>query len=297
MDENNDIKISLILCTLERTQDVKNFLLHANDFTFTGFEIIIADQNPDDRILKILNDLNNRSYSVVHIKTPIGLSRSRNIAVKYAKGDIIAFPDDDCLYEPDTLEKVYSFFTIHKSYDVLIAKWCNTDSSGIDPHVGKVSHKIISVKEVFSFMSSEIFVRKRVFNIVGYFDEKLGLGSGTILKGGEDYDFLIRCFNKSLQSFYSSEIIIKHPWKGISTATDKNRIQKYLNDIVYAGASDFYVMVKNFSLLKSSGVVLNNVIMMLYLFLKSDILGFKTHLYRIKGFVKGFIFIIKNGIQ
>lgn len=289
-----DIKISLILCTLGRTKEVKSFLTHANEFTFDNFEIIIADQNEDDRIVKLLDDLDKRRFSVVHIKTPVGLSRSRNIALKYTKGDIIAFPDDDCLYESNTLEKVYKFFEINSEYDVLIAKWCNTTDDGVQPHENKKSHKIVSDIEIFSFMSSEIFVRKKVFERIGSFDEKLGLGSGTIFRGGEDYDFLIRCINKSLQLYYSSEIIIKHPWKGIDLSSDSERIEKYLNDIVYAGASDFYVMKKNFPFTKTFRIIVNNIGMMFFLLFKMDKIGFKMHFSRIKGFVKGLFFILKH---
>jgi hypothetical protein len=49
------------------------------------------------------------------------LSRSRNSALPDATGDIIAFPDDDCVYCPDTLENAASLFNAHPEADVLLA--------------------------------------------------------------------------------------------------------------------------------------------------------------------------------
>lgn len=283
--KDNKISVSLILCTLGRTEEVKEFLKHSNNFTRSDFEIIIADQNEDNRIEKIISELNKISYKILHLKTPLGLSKSRNFSISYAKGEFIAFPDDDCLYDKNTLEKVINFFNSNLNIDILIAKWQNPDKNGYQPHTNKISHIIDNPKEIFTLMSSEIFVRRKVFNVLGNFDTNLGLGSGTIFKGGEDYDFLLRCFNYSFKIYFNSDINIYHPWKGIDISTNKERVLKYLKDIEYAGASDFYVMYKNFNRAKTLKIVLNNIFKMLYLLIIFDYLNYKIHLHRIMGFV------------
>ncbi len=289
----NNVKISLILCTLGRIEEVKTFLEHAKHFTFTNFEIIIADQNNDNRIENIINLIGETPYKIIHLKTPIGLSRSRNTCIPYAQGQIIAFPDDDCLYEKNTLEKVDFFFKEYEDTKILITKWVNPDINGFQPHKNIKSHFIKNPKEIFSFMSSGIFVQKNVFKDIKCFDENIGLGSGTIFKGGEDCDFLIRCFNHSYKIYYSSGIIFYHPWKGIDKYSSKNIIKKYLKDIEYSGASDIYVIIKNFSKIKSIRIILNNILMMLLLFLIRNSLNAKIHYHRVKGFIKGYLAIKK----
>lgn len=286
--------ISLILCTYGRTKEVDDFIQHATKFTIQNFEIIIADQNEDDRITKILNQYNNLNFSIKHLHTQKGLSRSRNQSLPHAEGNIVAFPDDDCIYAPDTLEKVIKFFNNHLDFQILIAKWANTSKEGYQPHADKISHSVTNFKEIFSFMSSEIFIRNSFVEKIGNFDEQIGLGSGTIFKGGEDYDFLLRALNKNLKIYYSADILIYHPWKGIDKNSSEQRIKNYWNDLIYAGASDFYVLKKNIKTLQLLKIILNNILASFYYLLIFNKIQFKNHLCRIKGFWLGFKYLSCN---
>jgi glycosyltransferase involved in cell wall biosynthesis len=290
-----NIKFSLILCTINRTRELEYFLHHAKSFTIKDFEVIIADQNNDDRVDKIIEKLGDIHYSIKHIKTPKGLSKSRNVALNYTKGDIIGFPDDDCFYEKDTLEKIWNFLIEYPDYSVMIAKWINPDKNGFQPHEKFYSHELVNYKEIFSFMSIGIFIRKKDFLKIGKFDESLGLGSDTIFKGGEDYDILLRAYTNGFKIYYNSECIIYHPWKGISNKSDKETIKNYYKAIKYAGASDFYVMNKNLPKKELIKIIINNCLATIfYLFTFRKIL-FLTHLHRLLGFLIAIKFIYFNG--
>lgn len=280
--------ISLILCTVGRTKEVEEFLIHAQNFTFKDFEIILADQNDDERIQEILQKLSETNFTIKHLKTQKGLSRSRNHALLFAEGEIIAFPDDDCLYESHTLQNVKEFFEEHFEYSILVAKWLNPDISGFQPHEKFISHPLKNFKEIFSLMSSEFFFKKNVFDKIGNFDENLGLGSPTIFKGSEDYDILLRAINFKINIYYSADIIIYHPWKGIDRNSSKERIKKYLDDIMYSGASDFYVLKKNLNVINFIKIIFNNILATIYYMFSFDKILFKNHLQRLKGFWLGF---------
>ena len=57
---------------------------------------------------------------ITHIKIKEkGLSLARNIGLNYVKGDIIAFPDDDCEYPPNLLSKVHELFLKFDEFNVL----------------------------------------------------------------------------------------------------------------------------------------------------------------------------------
>src|SRR5262245_26705158 len=64
------------------------------------FELIVVDQNPEDRFAAV-RDLMAEAGTVVtglRLDRP-NLSAARNRGIAVARGGIAAFPDDDCWYE------------------------------------------------------------------------------------------------------------------------------------------------------------------------------------------------------
>ncbi|UVQ02382.1 glycosyltransferase family 2 protein [Bacteroides fragilis] len=102
---------SLIVCTVGRSQDIlEQLLISLTIQEYSDFEIILVDQNLDDRLISLVEKYSN-SLNIVHYRSIIkGLSANRNIGIKIAKGNIICFPDDDCFYDRTTLQNVYLFF-------------------------------------------------------------------------------------------------------------------------------------------------------------------------------------------
>ena len=49
--------------------------------------------------------------AIVHLRNrQKGVSNGKNAGLKEIRGRYVAFPDDDCFYEKDTLERVFKFF-------------------------------------------------------------------------------------------------------------------------------------------------------------------------------------------
>ncbi|MBG6247616.1 MULTISPECIES: glycosyltransferase family A protein [Symbiopectobacterium] len=105
------MKFSLILCTLNRAEEVTGFILSLLAQDYSNYELII-DQNTDDRINLIIERTKFPVEKLKHIKQmQHGLSRARNLGLSYVEGDIIAFPDDDCCYSQNVLSSVLNFFS------------------------------------------------------------------------------------------------------------------------------------------------------------------------------------------
>ena len=91
------MKFCLILCTLGRSSDFENFLKCLISQTYQNYEVIIIDQNKDDRIPLILDNeafhvLSNR---IRYFKVSFtGLSSARNFAFKtnFLRLQILCFP-------------------------------------------------------------------------------------------------------------------------------------------------------------------------------------------------------------
>ena len=96
---------SLITSTVGRTAELQKLLASIDQQTCRSFELVVVDQNTDDRLVPILEKYQEK-FRIVHARSGRGVSRGRNVGVNYASGQILTFPDDDCWYPADLLEKV-----------------------------------------------------------------------------------------------------------------------------------------------------------------------------------------------
>ena len=203
------MKFSLILATVGRTAEIDRLLKSLESQNDVDFELIVVDQNEDNRLDSIL-EAYHQSMNITHIKSARGLSRARNVGLKYITGDVIAFPDDDSWYPESTLEKVKNIL-ISSDLDGVSCR-C-VDTNGNDS-AGKFSKDdgIIDKYNVWNrATSATIFLKSSVIERIDPFDESLGVGSGTIYGAGEETDFLLNALKKGAKIYYTPEIKVFHP--------------------------------------------------------------------------------------
>ncbi|MDR2669648.1 MAG: glycosyltransferase [Desulfovibrio sp.] len=115
------MKFSLLVVTTDRLSLVERLLHSLAAQTYGNFEVLLV-HGPDcpegaRSTAGNFPGLDIRLFS----SQDHCLSRSRNLALHETTGDIIAFPDDDCVYCPDTLENASTVFKAHPEADVLLA--------------------------------------------------------------------------------------------------------------------------------------------------------------------------------
>lgn len=198
------MKFSLILCTVNRTKELYIFLEHLKKQLYKDFELIVVDQNKDNKINEILAKYTN-IFNIVHIYSELGLSRARNKGIALAKGDILCFPDDDCFYPKILLANIKDFF-YNNDFDFLMGKTIDYNTKEIV--AGKKIYKAMKISK-FNFLGSSttLFVRKKS---ILYFDENFGLGA--TFNSGEEEDFVLRLLQKNYIGFYDPNInYVFHP--------------------------------------------------------------------------------------
>jgi len=94
------MKVSLILATKNRVEEVDRFVRSLADQGYGDLELIVVDQNEDDRLAAILAQSNLR-FPIVHLRSKAGLSHARNVGIRAATGDIILVQDADLEYSPE----------------------------------------------------------------------------------------------------------------------------------------------------------------------------------------------------
>ena len=108
------MRFSLVVATLGRTTELQKLLKSLDQQTHRDFEIIVVDQNTDDRLLPVLSTFENRMEVRRLISVP-GLSRARNVGLGTITGNVVCFPDDDCWYPSDLLARLNQLFCRKRS--------------------------------------------------------------------------------------------------------------------------------------------------------------------------------------
>ena len=204
--------ISLIVTTLNRPTELARLLHSLAVQKFKDFEIILVDQNKEPTVIDETLGLNCR---VQHLGMPCGASAARNAGLALATGDVIAFPDDDCSYMPDTLSSVNTFFSQHPEYGGVVAKWKS-------PKRGRIGRYGVFRQAGTCFY----FLRRKWVQAIGEFDPTFGPGGEARWQGGEDTDYLIRGLEKGMSLYREPSIIVQHPemdW----AATMKQKVISY----------------------------------------------------------------------
>ncbi len=193
-------KISVIIPAYNAEKTIKNTLTSIKALTLAPIECIVVDDGSDDNTCEIAK---KEGAIVLSADKNMGPGLARNLGAQNAKGEYLAFTDSDCVVPPDWLEKFYAAFK-------------EQPCSGITgPYAGPVRmHRIGKVidrwlrhnqrkvpREIFSCISSNLFVKKKDFKEIGGFPTYKLPGSDKFYYGNEDEEFANLLAFKKKQPF------------------------------------------------------------------------------------------------
>lgn len=203
------MKFSLIVATIGRVAELERLLESLETQRGATFELIVVDQNPDDRLAPLL-DSQSATVPLIHLRSERGLSRARNAGLRHADGDVIGFPDDDCWYGPGLLANIQQWLGAHPQIDGLSVTSRDTAGRLTGCHWDKRSGSINRANIWRRAISYAIFLRRKVIENVGDFDVELGVGSGTKWGSGEETDYILRSLECGFQLEYVPALSVFH---------------------------------------------------------------------------------------
>jgi glycosyltransferase involved in cell wall biosynthesis len=200
--------ISLIVTTRHRTEELHRLLASLEAQSYKAFEVIVVDQNKDKRLVDVLAQHNR--LNIRHLESGAGASRGRNVGLRDAVGDIIAFPDDDCWYPEHLLASVVDWFEEHTGFDGLVTAIRSPKGRLMLPKFAPRRGPTNRNTVIRCLMAVNMFLRIRLVKAVGLFREGLGPGSTTPYHSGEDLDYGLRASEKG-RLWYEPELTVYHP--------------------------------------------------------------------------------------
>lgn len=185
------MKVSLVLATVGRVDDVGRLVQSLIEQTSPAFELIVVDQNADDRLLPHVLTARQAGLAVNHVRLqPPNLSAARNLGIAQAQGDVVAFPDDDCWYEPQVIAAVLHAFQAPADWSGVVAQWVEQTQA----HGGQPADPALSLARWRRFRDGDassisLFIQASSLRQVGGFDARLGVGQW--FGAGEETDLIL----------------------------------------------------------------------------------------------------------
>jgi GT2 family glycosyltransferase len=196
----------LVVATVGRTDELDRFLDSVEAQRYARLRVMVVDQNEDERIAEIVRA---RGLALVHERSERGLSRARNAGLAQVEADLVAFPDDDCVYPPGLLDRVAERFESDPGLDGLTGR--AEDVDGRSSAAWKSDRATLTDDNLWNrAISFTIFLRRSVVQRVGAFDERLGLGSQEPWSSGEEFDYLIRAVRSGARIEYDPSLVVRH---------------------------------------------------------------------------------------
>jgi glucosyl-dolichyl phosphate glucuronosyltransferase len=221
-------KISVVIpCyTMDRFRDITELLDSLQSQSYTNIEtIVVAERSPElvENINKYAYNKNYLNVQVLYNQNEWGASASRNLGIRQASGQIIAFVDDDAVPFPTWAEEMVTAYvkdgTIIGLTGPILPLW-EVNSMAWFP---KEFYWIFSCTywdwtdptEVRNGYGTNISFRKEAFELCGYFKPFLGAkGGGESGKheiGGEETELSLRIRHQTHKRIvYHPNIKVKH---------------------------------------------------------------------------------------
>ena len=200
---------SLIVATYGRAEVLAPLVASLGSQAYRSFEVIVADQNSDDRVLPLIEPLRAAGQLGAHLRLPEpNLSAARNAGLAVARGQYAVFPDDDCWYEPDTLAEAAAYLEASPELDGLAARWPESPLEPGDLASGPISPHAIRMFRGGNVASITLVLKRDAVLSVGGFDERIGVGRWY--GSGEETDLVLALIARGYRIAHAPNVIVHH---------------------------------------------------------------------------------------
>lgn len=204
------IPISLVVATHGRSAEVRDLLDSLLPFVGQNIEVIVVDQNQDDRVVDVLRD---HPFPVRHLRLDRpNACAARNAGAAAASHEWLGFPDDDCRFLSDTLSRLRAAVA---ASGAPVVSGMTVDEGG-RPNILNWRRRSGRYRQWGMWRStteSTLFMRRDLFLRLGGFD--VAFGPGAPFPAAEGAELLSRAFASApdVHGWFSPDIRFYHPTK------------------------------------------------------------------------------------
>ena len=202
---------SVIVPTRERPAQLRNCLgaLAALDYPRDRFEVVVVDDGSREPPESLVRAFDGHLEVTLLAGPRRGPAGARNAGARQAKGDYLAFTDDDCLPQPDWLQAFERRFAPGSvaavggvTVNLLRSNTCSVASQLLLDYLGAYYNAVPD--EASFFTSSNLAVLAPEFRRVGGFDPSFRFA------GGEDRELAHRLARTGGRPVFAPEVVVCH---------------------------------------------------------------------------------------
>jgi len=215
--------VSVAICTRNRSESIGATLDSLACQTYQNFEILVIDNAPSDDATRRIIQANYPHVRYILESHP-GLDYARNRAIHEARGDLLAYIDDDALADPRWVQSLVAAFD---APDVMCVTGfvaparLDTAAQELFERFGyskgfyrlDFSLRTPPPEALFPYKGyhgtgCNSAFRRRVFKTIGLFDPRLDMG--TPVPGGGDHDMFARIIRAGHTLVYDPGPVVFH---------------------------------------------------------------------------------------
>ena len=260
-DELNAVEFSVVIPTFnncESLEETLNSLAGQKGVDVFSFEIIIVDDGSSDATAEVMREFTQKHprHKILYLKYAKnrGAGFARNVGISRARGNLVAFTDDDCIVPADWLSNFNKDFEENREVAGVGGwhQWHKTQSTKKLSAIGRYLAWQVSPMEKLPNKSfrwaetnicgntSNVCYRKSVLKKVGGFSHYYPAATG------EDAELAIRIHKARLQLLYLPRMVM-HKKNYFLRGFIKNNLLRGLADYITVKIHPDYNYVYNLS--------------------------------------------------
>jgi glycosyltransferase involved in cell wall biosynthesis len=220
-------KVSVVIPTYNRSKLLKKTLQSVLDQTYRDYEILVVNNSSTDDTKEMIESFEDPRIRVLDIQNQGVIAKSRNLGMRNAQGEYIAFLDDDDLWLPEKLEKQVDYLEKHTEYDLVYAPVWTIDENDVrkeyleikrDPAEGRIFYELVRGNYISTLT---VMMRRPLLSDIGFFSED------PALRSIEDYDYWLRIALKKQIGFIDEPLALYRVHSsGVSKTVNESRLNQ-----------------------------------------------------------------------
>lgn len=205
---------SVVVITRNRCESLRRTLAGIAALDHPSFEVIVVDNASTDATSDVVAAAGVRYVFSAAVN---GISRTRQIGIEEARGEIVAMCDDDCVPQRDWLTRLIGRFAVDPDLALVGGQVVNVGFPGLRQFKG--TSRLVGPNGIMEFVEdpadAEFFgnlnlaVRRRAVEQVGGYDPFLKAGR-------EELDLAASLRRRGYRTAYEPAAVVTHHFTGIN---------------------------------------------------------------------------------